>query len=159
MPPAAFETTLIIAKPDAVQRGLVGEVVGRLEAKGLQLAGMKMMNVPRKLAEQHYAEHQGKGFFDGLIDFFTSAPVVVMAVRGVEAIAVCRTLIGATNGRRADPGTIRGDLGLSGGHNLIHGSDSAESAERELSLWFADGEILDYTASSEADVYDPSDLS
>ncbi len=159
MPPAAFETTLIIAKPDAVQRGLVGEVVGRLEAKGLQLAGMKLMTVPRKLAEQHYAEHAGKGFFDGLIDFFTSAPVVVMAVRGVESIAVCRTLIGATNGRKAAPGTIRGDLGLSGGHNLIHGSDSAESAERELSLWFADGEIVDYTASSRGDVYDPSDLS
>ena len=159
MPPAAFETTLIIAKPDALQRGLVGEVVGRLEAKGLQLAGMKLMSVPRKLAEQHYAEHEGKPFFESLIGFFTSAPVVVMAVRGVEAITVCRTLIGATNGRKAAPGTIRGDLGLSGGHNLIHGSDSAESAARELSLWFADGEVVDYEASSQADVYDPSDLS
>ena len=159
MPPATFETTLIIAKPDAVQRGLVGEVIGRLEAKGLQLAAMKLLSVPEQLAKQHYAEHEGKPFFEGLIDFFTSAPVVVMAVRGVEAIAVCRTLIGATNGRKAAPGTIRGDLGLSGGHNLIHGSDSAESAKRELSLWFADGEVIDYEASAQGDVYDPSDLS
>ena len=157
--PAAFETTLIIAKPDAVQRGLVGEIVGRLERKGLQVAGVKMMKVPEKLAKQHYAEHEGKPFFEGLIGFFTSAPVVVMAVRGVEAIAVCRTLIGATNGRKAAPGTIRGDLGLSGGHNLIHGSDSSESAERELSLWFADGEVIDFEASTRGDVYDPSDLS
>ncbi len=152
------ETTLIILKPDAVQRGLMGEVLGRFEAKGLTVVGGKFLQVPKAQAEKHYAEHAGKGFYDGLISFFTSSPVMVLAFRGVNAIAVCRTLIGATNGQKADPGTIRGDLGMSGGFNLIHGSDSAESAQRELALWFGDGELVDYTPSRQAWVYDPSDL-
>ena len=153
-----METTLLILKPDAVQRGLMGTILSRLEAKGLSVAGGKFMMVPESLAQQHYAEHAGKPFFDGLIGFFTSAPVLVLAVRGVNAIAVCRKLIGATNGQKAEPGTIRGDLGMSGGYNLIHGSDGPESAERELKLWFKDGEVLDYAAASDAWVYDPSDL-
>lgn len=153
-----METTLIILKPDAVQRGLVGHVLARFEAKGLRLVAMKMMHVPEKLAQTHYAEHQGKPFYPGLIKFITSSPVVVLAVRGVEAIAVCRNLIGATNGRKAAPGSIRGDLGMSAGFNLIHGSDSRESAERELTLWFEKSELLDYQPTREAWTYDSSDL-
>lgn len=153
-----METTLIILKPDAVQRGLVGEVLARFEAKGLRLVAMKLMVVPKDLAERHYAEHKGKPFYPGLIQFVTSSPVVVLAVRGLEAIAVCRNLIGATNGRKAAPGTIRGDYGMSGGYNLIHGSDSPESAERELDLWFRPEELLEYEATRDQWVYDPSDL-
>ena len=116
------------------------------------------MVVPDAMARKHYAEHEGKGFFEGLIEFFTSGPVLVLAVRGVEAIPVCRKLIGATNGRKAEPGTIRGDLGLSGGYNLIHGSDSPESAQKELALWFDSNEMVEYQPSREQWVYDPSDL-
>ena len=153
-----MQTTLLILKPDAVQRGLVGTLISRFEAKGLQLVGMKLMQVPEDTAKQHYTEHEGKPFFDGLIRFFTSSPVLVFAVRGVDAITVCRSLIGATNGRKADPGTLRGDFGMSGGYNLIHGSDSPESAERELKLWFSDGELVDWTPGRQDWVYDPSDL-
>ena len=153
-----METTLIILKPDAVQRGIVGQLIARFETKGLQLAGMKMMSVSESLAKTHYAEHEGKPFFAGLLNFVTSSPVVVMAVRGVNAIAVCRTLIGATNGQKADPGTIRGDFGMSGGYNMIHGSDSPESAKRELDLWFESGELQDYELTRNQWSYDPSDL-
>ena len=152
-----METTLIILKPDAVQRGLVGEITQRFERKGLTLVGMKMITVSRDLAERHYAEHKGKGFYDGLIQFVTSSPVVVMAWRGIDAVTVSRALIGATNGRKANPGTIRGDFGMSGGYNMIHGSDSPESAQRELALWFGAGELIDYTPSRNQWVYDPSD--
>ncbi len=152
-----METTLIILKPDAVQRGLMGRLIGRFEAKGLQFVGMKYMMVPKGLAEKHYAEHAGKPFYDGLIGFVTSSPVLVMAIRGINAIAVCRKLIGATNGQKAEPGTIRGDFGMSGGYNLIHGSDSPESAERELALWFGDGGLIDFKSTLEEWVYDPSD--
>jgi nucleoside-diphosphate kinase len=153
-----METTLIILKPDAVQRGIVGELLSRFERKGLQIAAMKMMSVPEDLAQTHYGEHEGKPFFAGLIRFVTSSPVIVLAVRGVNAIAVCRKLIGATNGQKAEPGTIRGDFGMSGGYNMIHGSDSPESAERELKLWFDDGEIVDYKLTRDQWTYDPSDL-
>ena len=127
---APMETTLIILKPDAVQRGLMGTILARFESKGLRIVACKLMTVPDAMARKHYAEHEGKGFFEGLIEFFTSGPVLVLAVRGVEAIPVCRKLIGATNGRKAEPGTIRGDLGMSGGYNLIHGSDSRESGSK-----------------------------
>ena len=153
-----METTLIILKPDAVQRGLMGQIISRFETKGLQVVGAKLMLVPKELAEKHYAEHAGKPFYDGLIKFVTSSPVLVLALRGVEAISVARKLIGATNGRKAEPGSIRGDFGLSGGYNLIHGSDSAESAQRELALWFNEGELIDYEPTRNAWVYDPSDL-
>lgn len=153
-----MQTTLIILKPDAVQRGLAGQILGRFERKGLTIAGAKLMLVPNELAEKHYAEHKGKPFYDGLIRFVTSSPVLVLAIRGLEAVAVCRALIGATNGRKADPGTIRGDLGMSGGYNLVHGSDSLESAQRELALWFRKEELTDTPRTIEKWVYDPSDL-
>lgn len=153
-----METTLIFLKPDAVQRGLMGCIIGRFEAKGLSFVGMKLMSVPRDLAEKHYAEHAGKPFYDGLIRFVTSSPVLVLAIRGVNAVAVCRKLIGATNGQKAEPGTIRGDLGMSGGYNLIHGSDSPESAARELALWFNDNELTRYDKTLDQWAYDPSDL-
>ena len=147
-----METTLIFCKPDAVQRGLVGQIIQRIEAKGLCPVGLKMMMVPTATAQKHYAEHRGKHFYDGLIDFITSGPVVVMAVRGMEAISVCRRLIGATNGRSAEPGTIRGDFGLSGSYNLTHASDNLESATCELALWFPEG-LVEYEHTSEQWVY------
>lgn len=153
-----METTLIFLKPDAVQRGLIAPILSRFESKGLTFVGMKLMNVPRATAEQHYAEHAGKPFYDGLLDFVTSSPVLVLAIRGVNAIAVCRNLIGATNGQKAAPGTIRGDYGMSGGNNLVHGSDSPESAERELALWFGEGELCEIDKTMNQWVYDPSDL-
>ena len=152
-----METTLIFLKPDAVQRGLIAPILARFESKGLTFVGMKLMNVPRATAEKHYAEHEGKPFYDGLLNFVTSSPVLVLAIRGVNAIAVCRNLIGATNGQKAAPGTIRGDYGMSGGNNLVHGSDSPESAERELKLWFPDG-VADITKTLDQWTYDPSDL-
>lgn len=153
-----MQTTLLFLKPDAVQRGLMGEVLARLERKGLTVVGMKMMMVPQALAEEHYAEHKERPFFKGLLGFVTSSPVLVLAVKGVNAIAVCRNLIGATNGQKADAGTIRGDFGMSGGNNLIHGSDGEEAAARELKLWFKDGELCDYDRTANQWVYDPSDL-
>lgn len=153
-----MQTTLIFLKPDAVQRGLMGPILSRFEAKGLQFVGMKLMAVPRELAEKHYAEHAGKPFYEGLLKFVTSSPVLVCAVRGVNAVSVCRSLIGATNGQKADPGTIRGDYGMSGGNNLIHGSDSPESAERELALWFKPEELTAYEKNNQVWVYDPQDL-
>jgi len=144
-----MQTTLIILKPDCVQRGLVGEVLQRFERKGLKIVGGKFIAVPEDLAKKHYAEHDGKPFFGDLISFITSSPVLVLAIRGPEAVTVCRTLIGKTDGKAADPGTIRGDLGISKSTNLVHGSDSPESAERELKLWFADGEINDWDRSTE----------
>jgi nucleoside-diphosphate kinase len=153
-----METTLIFLKPDAVQRGLMGSIISRFEQKGLTFVGMKLMSVSEDLAKKHYAEHEGKPFFDGLIQFVTSSPVLVLAIRGVNAIAVCRTLIGATNGQKAEPGTIRGDFGMSGGVNLVHGSDSPESAERELALWFDKSELCEVDKTLNRWVYDPSDL-
>jgi nucleoside-diphosphate kinase len=152
-----METSLIILKPDAVQRRLMGRIISRFEDKGLRLVGMKMMMVPREMAATHYAEHEGKAFYEGLIKFITSSPVLVLAICGVGAIAVCRKLIGATAGFKAEAGTIRGDLGLSGGFNLIHGSDSPESAKREMELWFPDG-VIEYESTIEQWVYDPADL-
>jgi len=152
-----METTLIILKPDAVQRGLIGRIISRFEDKGLQVAGAKLMQVPRQLAEEHYSEHAGKPFFDGLIQFITSTPVLVLAIRGPEAIAVCRKLIGKTKGTEAEPGTLRGDFGLSPGYNLVHGSDSAESAERELALWFEPGEVIDYDTTQSHWIYEPGE--
>ena len=144
-----MQTTLIILKPDAVQRGLMGQVLARFEAKGLQIVGAKFIKVPADLARQHYAEHQGKPFFDSLISFITSTPVMVLAVHGREAVAACRKLIGATDGAVAEPGTIRGDFGISKSLNLVHGSDSPQSAERELKLWFTEGEIAPWSRSTE----------
>ncbi|HHY93653.1 MAG TPA: nucleoside-diphosphate kinase, partial [Firmicutes bacterium] len=139
-----MERTLVLVKPDGVKRALVGEVISRLERKGLCLVGMKLMKVSRELAERHYDVHRGKPFFPGLIEFITSGPVVAMAWEGPQAVEVVRSLMGATDCRRAAPGTIRGDLGLDVGHNLVHGSDSPETAARELSLFFRPEEIVSW---------------
>ncbi len=151
-----METTLIILKPDAVQRGLMGRIIGRFEDKGFQVVGAKMMLIEQALAERHYEPHKGKGFYEGLLKFMTSSPVLVLAIRGVGVIEMSRKMMGATFGSNADPGTIRGDFGVSNSFNLIHGSDSAESAERELGLFFAVGELLDYDRAVEGWVYDLS---
>jgi nucleoside-diphosphate kinase len=132
------ERTLVLLKPDAVRRGLVGEVLSRFEAKGLDLVRMELRTIDGELADRHYAEHVERDFYPPLRDFVTSGPLVAMVLEGDEAIAVVRAVAGATDGRKAAPGTIRGDLSLSNRENLVHGSDSAESAERELSLWFPD---------------------
>ncbi len=139
-----MQTTLIILKPDAIQRGLIGRIISRFEDKGLIVIGAKFMRVTRELAEEHYAEHKGKGFYGDLVNFITSTPVLVMAIHGKEAVAVCRKLIGKTVGYEADPGTIRGDFGSSKSFNLIHGSDSESSAERELNLFFQEAELCPY---------------
>ena len=151
-----MEKTLIILKPDAVQRGLVGEIVTRFERKGLQIAGLKFMRIPAATAEQHYAPHKGKPFYDGLVRFMTSSPVVVIALAGKDAIAISRKMMGVTFGSKAEPGTIRGDFGVSNSFNLIHGSDSPESAQRELGLFFKPDELLDWTPASQSWVYDLS---
>src|SRR5436305_2249728 len=149
-----MERTLIILKPDAVQRSLVGQILTRFENKGLQIAGMKFMKIPRSLAETHYEPHKGKPFYPGLVQFMTSSPVVVLALEGKDAIAIARKMMGATFGSKAEPGTIRGDFGVSNSFNLIHGSDSAESAQRELVLFFKPDELIDWTPASQAWVYD-----
>lgn len=135
----SMEKSLVILKPDCVARGLVGRVIARFEDKGLRIAAMRMTMIDSQTAEKHYAEHLGKPFYPSLLQFITSGPVVVMALEGVEAIAVVRKMLGATSGRAAEPGTIRGDFGMSKGFNLVHASDSPEAAERELALYFADG--------------------
>ena len=140
----AVETTLVLVKPDGVQRGLSGEIISRLERTGLKIAGMKFMQVTRELAEKHYAEHKGKGFYEGLVSYITSAPVVALALEGPEAIAVVRKLMGSTRPAEAAPGTIRGDLALEVGRNLIHGSANADDAKREVTLFFSGKELLSW---------------
>lgn len=136
-----MERTFLAVKPDGVQRGLVGEVIHRFEAKGFTLVGLKFLQVSRELAEQHYAEHKEKPFFSGLVDFITSGPVVAMVWEGKGIIAAARKIIGATNPLNAEPGTIRGDYGVDIGRNIIHGSDAPETAQREISLWFKAEEL------------------
>ena len=149
-----MERTLIILKPDAVQRGLVGDIVARFERKGIQIVGCKMMKIPTQLAETHYAPHKGKPFYEGLVKFMTSSPVIVMALAGKDAINIARKMMGATFGSKAEPGTIRGDFGVSNSFNLIHGSDSPESAARELSLFFKPEELLEWKPAAQTWVYD-----
>ena len=146
----ATERTLVLCKPDAVQRGLVGSGIARFERKGLKLVALKMLRVDEKLASQHYAEHLEKSFYSALRDFITSSPIVAMAIEGESAVEVVRTLIGATNPQAASPGTIRGDFGLDLTMNLVHGSDSLVSAERELTLFFSADELHDYELSMKA---------
>ncbi|ATH63700.1 nucleoside-diphosphate kinase [Staphylococcus pasteuri] len=141
-------------KPDAVQRNLIGEIISRIENKGLKLVGGKLMQVPQELAEKHYSEHEGKPFYNNLISFITSAPVFAMVVEGEDAVAVSRHIIGSTNPSDATPGSIRGDLGLTVGRNIIHGSDSVESAQREISLWFNDEEVNTYESPRDAWLYE-----
>lgn len=145
-----IERTFVMLKPDAVQRGLMGEILGRIEAKGFKPLAMKLMWIPKDLAERHYAEHKGKSFFPPLIEYITSGPVLCMVWEGDNTISVLRTMMGATNPQDALPGTIRGDLAQQTGRNLIHGSDSAESAKREIGLFFNDYEVLSWDQSSRA---------
>src|SRR3982075_281592 len=140
----ALERTLVIIKPDGVQRALVGPVLTRLEARGLKLVGLKFVQVSQDLAARHYAEHEGKGFYAGLLSYITSAPVVLACVEGTSAVQMVRNSVGVTNPLNAAPGTIRGDLALDIGRNLIHASDAPETAERELALWFTQDELLSY---------------
>jgi nucleoside-diphosphate kinase len=139
-----MERTLVLVKPDGVQRGLIGEILGRLERKGLKVVGLRFLTVPREMAEQHYAVHAGKHFYAGLVEFIISGPVAAVAVEGPDAVAVVRKLVGATMPNQAEPGTIRGDLGISGLRNLIHASDAVETANAELALWFGADALVDY---------------
>jgi nucleoside-diphosphate kinase len=149
-----MERTLIIVKPDGVQRGLVGPILGRLEGRGLKLVGLKLLQVPRDLAERHYAEHQGKGFYEGLLGYITSAPVVVGCLEGPNAVQVVRNTVGATNPVNAAPGTIRADYALEIGRNLIHASDAPATAERELALWFGQGELVGYARETDRWIFE-----
>ena len=144
-----METTLVLLKPDAVQRGLVGEIVNRLEKTGLKITGMKLMQVSEELANRHYGEHVGKPFFDGLVSFITSGPMVALAVQGNKAVAIVRKTMGATNPAESPPGTVRGDYGIDIGRNLVHGSDSVESAKREVALFFDASELVDYSRATD----------
>jgi len=151
-----LETTLIILKPDALQRGLVGRIISRFEEKGLQVVGMKLMQISPELAARHYKDHVGKPFYEGLVRFMTSAPVIVLAIRGINAITIARGMMGATFGSKAAPGTIRGDFGVSNSFNLIHGSDGPEAATRELSIFFGQGEVIEHARAVDAWIYDHS---
>jgi nucleoside-diphosphate kinase len=151
-----METTLIILKPDAVQRGLMGRILTRFEDKGLQVVGCKLMQISQDLAATHYEAHKTKPFYPGLVKFMTSSPVLVMALRGNGAITIARNMMGATFGSKANPGTIRGDFGVSNSFNLIHGSDSPEAAERELKLFFKAGDVLNWPRQGDQWIYDLS---
>ncbi len=140
----SVEQTLILIKPDAMRRALAGEILGRFERKGLKVVGLRLLWVPREVAEQHYAVHRGRHFYAGLVDFITSGPVAAVALDGPDAIAVVRRLVGKTMPNEAEPGTIRGDLGLMTGRNLIHGSDAPKSAEREVALFFAGRDLASW---------------
>jgi nucleoside-diphosphate kinase len=148
------ERTFAMVKPDGVQRGLVGEVVARYERRGLKLVGLKIMRVSRQLAEEHYAEHKGKPFYAGLVGYITSGPVVALALEGRNAVQVVRDVNGATDPAKALPGTIRGDLALDIGRNLVHGSDSLPTAQRELKLYFSEQDIVDWERGSERWVHE-----
>ncbi len=148
-----MQTTYIMIKPDGVQRGLVGEIITRFENKGLRLVGLRQLIPSNEIAEAHYSIHRERPFYTGLIKFITSGPVVGMAWTGVEAIKVARNIIGPTNGREALPGTIRGDLAMDIGHNIIHGSDSEDTAAYELGLWFPEG-LSEWTRDAETQIYE-----
>lgn len=149
-----MERTFIAIKPDGVQRKLVGEIIRRFEAKGFTLVGLKMMSVPRELAEKHYEVHQEKAFFPGLVKFITSGPLVAMVWEGDGVVSSARKIIGATNPLTAEPGTIRGDFGVSVGRNLIHGSDAIETAAKEISLWFTPEELVSWDSAMAGWLYE-----
>ena len=138
------DLSLVLVKPDAIQRGLAGEIISRLERKGLRIVAMKMLQMDKNLAQRHYAVHKDKAFFGGLVDFITSSPIIAIVFQGKDAVEVIRQMMGETDPAKARPGTIRGDLALDMGCNLIHGSDSAESAHKEIGLFFSQDEVLEY---------------
>ena len=139
-----MQRTLVLIKPDAVQRGLVGTILSRLEGRGLTFVALRMLQMDRALAEKHYAVHRGKPFFEGLVDFITSSPIIAAVLEGKDAVKVVRSTMGETDPAHAAPGTIRGDLAQDIGHNLVHGSDSEENAEKEISLFFSPGDMFSY---------------
>jgi nucleoside-diphosphate kinase len=145
-----MQRTLILLKPDAVQRRLIGNLIQRFEQKGLRLVGLKLVQPTRDLAEKHYAVHKGKPFYDSLLQFLTSGPTVALVLEGREAVTVARTLMGVTDGTKAPPATIRGDFAISVQNNLVHGSDSPENAAQEIALWFKREELVNYTMSDAA---------
>jgi nucleoside-diphosphate kinase len=149
-----MERSLIILKPDAVQRGLIGPILTRLEQRGLKLAGLKLMRIDDALARRHYAVHEGKPFFNGLVEYITSGPVVVAVVTGKNVIGTVRNTVGATNPSQAAPGTIRGDFAVEIGRNLIHASDSPENGENEVKLFFKDGELVELERSADRWIYE-----
>lgn len=148
-----MEKTFLMVKPDGVQRNLIGSIINRFEAKGFKLVGAKLMTISTALAEEHYAEHKERPFFNELVDFITSGPVFAMAWEGENVIAIAREMMGKTNPADASPGTIRGDYGLTVGKNVIHGSDSPESAQRELKLFFKEEELVSYHKQDSAWIY------
>ena len=150
-----MERTLVLVKPDGVQRGLIGEVISRLERRGLKLAAMKLMRLERAKAEEHYGEHVERPFFPGLVDFIISGPLVAMVWEADGAVEIVRNTMGATDPKNSPLGSIRGDLGVNIGRNLVHGSDSLESAQREVALFFQPGEILDYVRSNDPWITEP----
>ena len=149
-----MERTYLMVKPDGVQRGLCGEIVSRFEKKGLKLVAMKLMVIPKEVAENHYGEHKGKPFFPSLISYITSGPVLAMVWEGEDAVSVCRNMMGKTNPKESAPGTIRGDYGMQVGMNIIHGSDSVESAERESSIFFRPEELVSYDKTIQSWIYE-----
>lgn len=149
-----MERTYVMVKPDGVQRGLVSEVISRFERRGLKLVGLKMLQIPRELAEEHYGEHKGKPFFDALVSYITSSPVVAMVLEGKNAVAAVRDMMGATDPQKAAPGTIRGEFGLDIGRNVVHGSDSPASAEREIGLFFKPEELVEYKLDMQRWIYE-----
>ena len=149
-----MERTYLMVKPDGVQRGLCGEIVSRFEKKGLKLIAMKLMIIPKDVAENHYGEHKGKKFYDSLISYITSGPVLAMVWEGENAVAICRNMMGKTNPAESAPGTIRGDYGMVTGLNIIHGSDSVESAEREIRIFFKPEELVSYDRTADRWTYE-----
>ena len=149
-----MERTYLMVKPDGVQRGLCGEIVSRFEKKGLKLIAMKLMVIPKETAENHYGEHKGKKFYDSLISYITSGPVLAMVWEGENAVSICRNMMGKTNPAESAPGTIRGDYGMVTGLNIIHGSDSVESAEREIKIFFKPEELVSYERTADRWTYE-----
>ncbi|GAB6179130.1 nucleoside-diphosphate kinase [Desulfotomaculum defluvii] len=149
-----MERTYLMVKPDGVQRGLVGEIISKFEQKGYKIVGLKMMQISREVAEKHYGEHKGKPFFADLVEFITSGPVVAMVIEGKEVVATAREMMGATNPLKAACGTIRGTYGVDVGRNIIHGSDSLESAAREIAIFFQPEELVDYGRAIDTWIYE-----
>ena len=139
-----MERSLVLIKPDAIQRGMAGEIISRLEKKGLKIVAMKMLHMDKNLAQRHYAIHKGKAFFDDLVNFITSSPIIAIAFQGKNAVEIIRQMMGETDPAKAYSGTIRGDFGIDIGHNLVHGSDSLENASKEIDLFFSTEEIFNY---------------
>jgi len=149
-----MEQTLVLIKPDAMQRSLAGEIISRLERRGLRIVAMRMLHMDEALARQHYAAHEGKAFFPGLLQYITSSPIIAAVFEGKNAVEIARQSMGATNPAEAAPGTIRGDLGIDTGRNLVHGSDSLEAAEKEIRLFFQKGEMFSYERSIDPWVFE-----